>query len=311
MSRDSKDSHEVVRFMAMFARLKELINDEPGGLLTAAAQESHVQKLCYELLIITMLLGMSENQSRTQHTSPVDPKFVSAWRDYQDRYERVVAQAAMQQFNFGAQQQVVDSDLQWNGADSDALERAAAIEEVFEHVNSAIEHDTSLDDDAIYQLTEGVVFWGALKSQVGVDLRGIFRRRALIPFVLVPRAVAQKYGDSDSPSMLTNLQQAHDAFVFGTPFAALALMRSLMEVVLRDHYDAKGSNLAERIEHVSGRLPTGVNVAALDRLRELANTVLHLNSKKTEAFNSLNEKDIEKQIASLLLVLRNLIEGAA
>ena len=40
--------------------------------------------------------------------------------------------------------------------------------------------------------------------------------------------------------MLTNLQQAHDAFVYGAHYAALALMRSIMEAVLRDHYGAEG-----------------------------------------------------------------------
>lgn len=311
MSRGNKDSHEVAKFMATFARLKNWINDEPGQLLKLASQEPLLQELCHELLITTMLLGMSERQSRVQLATPVDPKFLSARREYQDCYESVVARAAMKLFDFGTQNQLDNSDSQWNDADNDARERAAAIEKVFEHINSAIDDDQNLDNDSIYELTEGIVSWGALKSEVGVDLRGVFRRRELIPFVLVPRNVAQKYGESETPSMLTNLRQAHDAFVIGAPYAALALMRSTLEVVLRDHYHAEGDNLAARIQHAHDRLPMGVNLAALNRLRELANAVLHLDGRKARAFKRLNEKELEKQIASLLLVLRNLIEGAA
>ena len=49
--------------------------------------------------------------------------------------------------------------------------------------------------------------------------------------------------------MLKNLQEAHDAFVFGATYAALALMRSIMEAVLRDHYRADGKDLSERIRN--------------------------------------------------------------
>ena len=76
--------------------------------------------------------------------------------------------------------------------------------------------------------------------------------------------------------MIRNFWQAREAFVWGVPYAALALMRSIAEVVLRDFYGASGSNLAELISNVSD-LPEGVHPAALNRLREMANTVLHLD----------------------------------
>jgi hypothetical protein len=108
--------------------------------------------------------------------------------------------------------------------------------------------------------------------------------------------------------MLKNLQQAHDAFVFGTTYAALALMRSIMEAVLRDHYRAEGKDLSERIYNAR-RLPTRANAAALHRLRRLANAILHLDPEKDEGLPSLDEVKLEKEIISLLFVLRALIEG--
>jgi hypothetical protein len=132
----------------------------------------------------------------------------------------------------------------------------------------------------------------------------------LVPFVLIPRHVAAKYGNAKALSMLKNLQQAHDAFVFGTPFAAVALMRSIMEALLRDHYWAEGEDLSERINQASKRLPRGANAAALHRLRRLANAILHLEPEKDEGLPKIEPIQLEKEIVSLLLVLRGLIEGA-
>ena len=90
----------------------------------------------------------------------------------------------------------------------------------------------------------------------------------------------------------------------------LALMRSIMETVLRDHYRAEGKDLSERIRSARGRLPPGASEAALHRLRKLANAVLHLDREKDEGLPSMNEVRLEKEIVSLLFVLRALIEGA-
>lgn len=153
-------------------------------------------------------------------------------------------------------------------------------------------------------------FWETLKARSGLDIRGVLRRRALIPFVLFPRHVSARQSNTDLPSIYRNLRQAHEAFVFGASFAALALMRSVMEMTLREHYDAKGSNLRERIDGVSTSLPPRANAAALHRLRELANEVLH-----GRRFGSVHQpiaetRKLEREIVSLLFVLRALVEGA-
>ena len=153
--------------------------------------------------------------------------------------------------------------------------------------------------------------WERLKREAEFDLRGVFRRRELVPFVLIPRPVVVKHGSTEALSMLKILQQAHDAFVFGAPFASLALMGSIVEALLRDHYGAEGKDLSERINHARKRLPSGANAAALDRLRRLANAILHLDIDKDEGLPKIKPIQLEKEMVSLLFVLRTLIEGAA
>jgi hypothetical protein len=133
-----------------------------------------------------------------------------------------------------------------------------------------------------------------------------------VPFVLFPRHVAAHHGQTEKLSIYENLRQAHDAFVFGAPSAALALMRSIMEVVLRDHYGANDDDLSlpERISKSRKLLPRGANEAALHRLRKLANAILHLDPGNEAALPKVETIEFEIEILSLLRVLRALIEGA-
>jgi hypothetical protein len=60
--------------------------------------------------------------------------------------------------------------------------------------------------------------------------------------------------------------------------------------------------------HVARR-PESANEAALHRLRKLANAILHLDRKRHEGLPRLDDVRLEKEIVSLLFVLRALIEG--
>ena len=101
-----------------------------------------------------------------------------------------------------------------------------------------------------------------------------------------------------------HLQQAHEAFVYGVPFAALALMRSILEITLRDHYKAPGNDLVECIRNVK-KLPKSVTKNSLHRLRILANDIIHYNKDQVSV-----PSDMERELVAHLLTLRRLIEGS-
>jgi hypothetical protein len=152
--------------------------------------------------------------------------------------------------------------------------------------------------------------WENLKHTHGLDLRGIIRRRKLIPFVLFPRHVSARQNNTDLPSIYHTLRQAHEAFIFGVPFASLALMRSVLEMVIRDHYGAKGSDLSELINSIAQHLPRRANAARLHGLRKLANEILHANSEKKRGHPRKETKVFEQEMVSLFFVLRALVEAA-
>ncbi len=310
-----KESPETTEFMLLFARLKDRFDDTPDHLAELGASDEGVKDLCARLSMAAFFLKMNEGRARALFAAPVDPAFLSAWRDYEERYQSVVSEVWLSDLlpEVGTMESscVPEADRQWNFADDEAKNEASGVEEAIEFARSNADEDQRRGDQSefIEKIQDGARAWCRLKKETGFDLRGVLRRRELIPFVLVPRKVAAKGGSAEKLSMLKNLQQAHDAFVFGTPFAALALMRSTMEAVLRDHYGAEGEDLCKRIRNARNRLPPRAKEAALHRLRIRANAILHLDQEKHEKLPELDKVGLEKEIVLLLYVLRALIEG--
>jgi hypothetical protein len=312
-----KDSAEVVTFLSLFAKLKEWTDDDTEDLVRLAKRDESIRNLCNDLFWAAHVLEMNERKRRELFAAPVDPKFIEAWRDYEDRFQTVVDDVVM----FDLSPELVNiqpsklprADFQWKVADDQAEEQAQGILDAIKFAEFNAEQDWRWEkrqSDFINGILEGVAAFDRLKESTGFDLRDVFRRRALVPFILIPRSIASKQGSIERAPMLKNLKQAHDAFVFGATYAALALMRSIMEAVLRDHYKAEGKDLSERIRSARGRLPPGANEGALHRLRKLANAILHLDPTKDEDLPNMEAAKLEKEIVSLLYVLRALIEGA-
>ena len=309
----NKDSAEAVKFMMLFQKLRDWIDDEPDGLNDLAATDESVEKLCDEVHWAAMFLSMNERRRRNIFAAPADPKFIAAWRDYEDRYAQVLAGIWLSDifptFGNGEESRRPSADIQWENADYEAKEQAGAIEAALDFAeDQATQEWRDFPEGFPESIEEGISAWDRLKAETGFDLRGIFRRRELVPFVLVPRHVAARHGSAEKLSLFTHLRQAHDAFVFGVPFAAVALMRSILDLVLRDHYGAEGQDLHERINNCRC-LPRSAGKPALHRLRTLANDILHFDDKSAKLPENLESKDFEREILSLLLVLRELIEG--
>lgn len=311
-----KDSPKVVEFMTLFARLKEWSDDAPEDLVDLAAGDEGVKDLCAKLSMAAFMLTMNERRARTLFAAPVDPAFIASWRDYEHRYQKVASDIwladLLPEVVYKKEADVKKADLQWDMANDDAGEQAAGIVDAIEFARFNVDQEYRWVDqpDFIERVQDGIAAWERMEKDTGFDLQGVFRRRALIPFVLVPRHVSAQHGSAETLSMLKNLQHAHDAFVFGATHAALALMRSILEGMLRDHYGAHGKDLNERIWNARHQLPPGVNAAALHRLRLRANAILHLDKERHEELPKLDAVGLEKEIVSLLSVLRNLIEGA-
>lgn len=199
-------------------------------------------------------------------------------------------------------------ETRWRESDEIARAHASAIDQVIEEAKISI--DASVGDgitEEYYQdrVLSGIDAWKRLVGEVGFDLAGVFRRRKLVPFVMIPRHVSGHYGGSDPLSLMARLQQAQEAFVYGVPLAAFALMRVVLDLVLTNHYAATGKDLNEKIDCSKDNLPGAIHWTQLQKLKRLGNDAVHIKPKE---LHKINEQ--EREIVALLAILQRLIELA-
>lgn len=301
-----KDSTEIIEFMALFQKLRDLTDDDPVSLEKLAADDESLKQRCIDLFFKGHALSEQERRQRRLFSSPVNPKFIEAWRAYETRYASHMLNVFLPGIDLDplTDENKLRADIYWEGADEKAKDQSNAIDRA---INFAYDQVTDEGQDFgegfQEKIEDGATAWDWLTKETGFNLQGIFRRRTLVPFVLIPRHVSQHHGDAERLSLLTHLQEAHDAFIFGLQFAALALMRSVLETTLKTHYHACGTDLAERID-ICENLPDRCKKQTLHRIRKLANDILHMEKEKTLP------KDLEPEVLRLLNVLRALIEGA-
>jgi len=83
---DGKDSAEVVKFLSLYSRLKDWCDDDPDAIFQLAVADTQFKELCMQVLGAAERLHASEQRHRHLFAAPVDPKFLSAWRDFEARY---------------------------------------------------------------------------------------------------------------------------------------------------------------------------------------------------------------------------------
>jgi len=291
--------------MAFFQKLRDWIDDDPSELEILAVDDAAIRNLCEALYSVSDQLSETEKSQRRLFSAPVNPNFIAQWRTYEGKYaEKISSIYWSERFTLPDGLPVYS---QMESATQTGKIQARAIENFINFVcNQAIDDDGDYDDESRENIEEGFSAWERFTKEIGFDLSGVFRRRELVPFTLIPRHVSQKYGEAEKLSLLIHLQQAQEAFVFGVPFAAIALMRTILETTLKGHYEAEGVDLSEMIKDCH-KLPSAASKEALHRLRLLANAILHGNNGNRKIPADL---ELEKEIVSLLEVLRALIEGA-
>lgn len=304
-----KDHENVVKFLSLFTKLRAEIHDDPSHLKAKAAEDEPLRRLCLAVLDAAWPLMHSESRGRERFEAPVNSAFIEAWRDFEAHYFAPLGaiEFAEMGIDLNGFERFEGSklDLEWEYAVEEAREKSQAIDHVFEFASEQVKCEESyFSESLVNKIETGTRAWQQLTQECGLDVERIFLRRSLIPFTLIPPHVSNQYGFQETLSLFTHFQQAHDAFVFGVPFAALALMRSITEIVLEKHYGATGYGLKALIKSAQPHLPNQL-LLRLNRLKDLADSILHFNPTRAQM-----PANIEREIVSLLLVLRILIEKA-
>ena len=306
---ENRQSAGVDEFLACFAKLKDECDDDPDIVEETASNDPNFRKLCRQIFDLRLQLGGEQLEHPEQFIAPVKTDFIKAWRDYDERYSSAVLWAAL----FSG----LDPDLRsgWRSSakrrpqqpedDEWAESCAESIEWAFRYLRVLSSEGEYDDEEAKSCMDEAVTWWEFLKSGTGLDLQGIFRRKMLVPFVLVPHHLSVRYGNSAQPSLFDLLREAQRAFIFGSLLSSVSLMRATLEQLLVAHYNASGVDLKCKIDNVLGL--SSWSKQKLHAIRRLANDVLHTGDSEGSVSHGMPS---EREVALHLDTLRNLIERA-
>jgi hypothetical protein len=187
----SKDSAEVVEFLTLLARLKDCCDDDPECLSELAKEDDVVKDLCVQLSRTAFLLRMNERRHRQLFAAPADPKFLGAWRDFEDRFDKPVGEIELDDLFPGPSGKepghTDEADLRWKYADHDSIEQARAIEAAIEYTCETTRSDDSLDEDFYEIIEDAMAAWERLKHNAGLDLAAV-RPVMVAPLGALPTA---------------------------------------------------------------------------------------------------------------------------
>ncbi len=286
----SSQDELVIQFMALYAKvcdLQDYPDENPIYLYELAADDEQIAKICLDIVDVAGDLSRAERSMPQLFTAPVKPEFIAAWRDYEERYSVIMDCIFLAHLGIGIKPDFTTlthgkaSEHRRRLASDVARKAASAIGAAFDFCESELEfakENGGYPEDFLDDIEKGISAWGRLANEIGLDFEGVIRRRESVLFVLIPRNVSRHYSDQERLSLLTNLQQSQNAFIYGAHFASIALLRSVIEIVLRKHYEATGGDLEEYI-NTARDLPRSIR-GNLHGIRKLANDVLHLNDSK-------------------------------
>jgi hypothetical protein len=348
----AQEDREIVDFLGSFSLLKEICDDDPAELAKLCLTDDSAVQIASKCFSAYHAIKERELLNPSGFVHSVSNNYIKSYREYQNRYhllsmlcamlssepkvrthiENVLEQISIDQ---GVYTRLSDFSKPERNDDTSWESANEAAEDLSKAINSAIVFSESLacylEDDKIIReevvaredeglldeidlANEGCETLQGLDDIYGVDLKGIFRRKRLSPLVLIPTKAS--YG-SLSPfhlTMYSALQQAQQAFLFGIYFASISMLRSTVEVILRDYYKVGGINregrpkdLRQMIDDARVKLPKGISTMHLHRLRIRANEILHVSPREDKlGKNSVMALEIE--VLDHLHIVRRLIE---
>ena len=131
---------------------------------------------------IAQCLHSSLHIDRDLFAAPVDPQFIAAWRDFEQRFETALTK--------GLGYFPRNQECEWELADLNGYVSAGLIDQTIALAESLAAGDKSEIGFEFYTVEEGVWWaaedWARLKLDYGFDPQGVFRRRRLVPVGFFP-----------------------------------------------------------------------------------------------------------------------------
>lgn len=325
------ESEEVIRFLTLYQALKKSCRDRPEFLLETELLGDDLKEICNELYWLSEEFEghLDLVDPTAPWMAPVSKDFINAWRDFNQRFldsilEVVWGRGYLEYLEAVAEEEGVDKalsrerkfdEMNFRHSAMIAETRVSSLDAVFSAASEYLRlgqgacPDETLKLDSKRSVEQGVALWNELNSSAPFDLEQYFRRQGLIPRILVRNDILGSPYVAHKNVAFSSLNQVIQAFLWGADLAAIAMIRSTIEMILSKHYGGQGS-LDAMIDSVADRLPQAANRYVLHYIRKLANKILHGDEDVFSSLKVMNGFVLEKEIIRFVVVIRELIEAA-
>ena len=344
---------QVSNFLACFTQLKNYSDDDPIELMKLCCSDDSVVELCAEIFASYKDIKDENDLNSSAYIHSISKNFINFFRDYENRYHLACTWGSMCDSDSpaaGSAKDIIQIYIQnkdiytkhsshlnpshinkgaWEIADEDAVTAKAKIDDatiISQYLVGWVESYPALNEslleaggsdaiELIQSASEGSEVFRNLETITDIDIQGIIRRKSLAPLILVQSKSSHGSHSSLQISLFSILNQAHKAFIFGLNFASISMLRSTLEVILRDHYKLGGTSregrpieLLQMINDSYSKLPKDIGPMHLHKLRIKANSILHVSPKNVEGESSDPIMALEIEVLEYLHTIRRLIE---
>lgn len=250
----------VGEFMANFQELKRRVNSKPSNVVWMARNDPDLEELTANICRADNQITRAKISDKFFSNLP--PAFPALYGEFDRKYRNVVFKAAS---SFTKKRddeilQLIEGDIEKflqclrdRGIEPCAPEEfdpmrddpVSEFENAFATLGDMVE--ASPGDDFGDSLNKGITAWDFLCEKIGIDLSDIWQRWQAIPITFIPKHVSDHHGLTEAGSLYNQLSEVHRAYTFGCEASAIALCRTLMELVLRKHYGCEDERLEDVI----------------------------------------------------------------
>lgn len=172
------------------------------------------------------------------------------------------------------------------------------------HVESVLENAADKADETAF-FSRAAQAWKWFQETMELDLAEMEKRWHEFPVISVKQAVSDSHGLEEQKSLYAYLDNVRKAYVVGADLAALAMCRSITEILFRFHYNKSDekTNLSKLIKKTVER-QTLLNSYNLDTKVYEANKLLHFSGE----IDSAKWQDVRVLVRNWFLILNELID---
>lgn len=281
---------KLEKFLILFTRLKQEVNNTPRNLSRLSQQKPDLQELCFELYDCSYSVRRKLSQ-QSDKSLVVPSVFFDLWQEYLTGYQKSVAKAAtpikqLRDNEFIKILQQVEKKAKSDGKSTEEFLRDFFEENIL--VGSTfnpLEDDAAKWVDEIFAIIHDIVLNGDMPEvfedkhigafryfhdTIGIDLRAINKRWGAAPQLFIPEKALSK----NIAPLIELYNEAVCCYIFGLNVSATAMCRALLEHILITHYGIPKKGLKKTIVLAEKQFKK-LSEVNMDDLRKAGNRVMH------------------------------------